>query len=183
MQKEALIILASFLIGSIPFASVISKRKGINIRVVGSRNPGATNVWLHVGRGWGILVALLDGLKGFASVSLAQLSGLNLAMILAAGFASILGHCFMPFSKFNGGKGVATSAGVLITVFPVQAAITGVIWAIVFLIMRKVTWAYISIPFSLFFLLRPDIAALYFVGAMTALITYTHRNDLKERWR
>ena len=103
MFIEGIVLLTSFLIGSIPFAVIIGKRHNVDIRQVGSRNPGATNVFHNVGRRWGILVAFLDGLKGLSAVFLAYFAGLTTGMMLLAGFAAVAGHCFMPVYKFKGG--------------------------------------------------------------------------------
>jgi glycerol-3-phosphate acyltransferase PlsY len=112
-------ILLGYLLGSIPFAHLItSRRTGLAIREVGEGNAGARNVWHVVGPNWGLVVGLLDGLKGLGAVLLARALGASEAGALLAGPAAILGHAFPLFLHFQGGKGVATTAGVLMGWMP-----------------------------------------------------------------
>lgn len=146
-----------FLIGSVPFGLLIAKAKGVDIRQRGSGNIGATNVMRTIGKGPGILCLLLDVLKGFVPVLLAvnlvrfgdrnpaihleALAGLAEALppsnqlfvqsihVITA-VAAILGHNYSPWIGFKGGKGIATSAGVLLGLMPAAVVILVLIWAI-----------------------------------------------------
>jgi glycerol-3-phosphate acyltransferase PlsY len=116
-MRELLSFSAAFLIGSIPFGLLLTRwRTGIDLRSVGSGNIGATNAMRASGVGVGIATLLLDALKGIAGLSLAMWilqgwpHGWREAVLLAA---PVLGHCFTPWLRFHGGKGVATAAGVL----------------------------------------------------------------------
>jgi glycerol-3-phosphate acyltransferase PlsY len=116
-MRELLSLCAAFLIGSIPFGLLLTRwRSGIDLRRVGSGNIGATNAMRASGVGVGISTLLLDALKGVAGLSLATWilqgwpHGWREAVLLAA---PVLGHCFTPWLRFHGGKGVATAAGVL----------------------------------------------------------------------
>lgn len=121
-------ISAAFLAGTIPFGLLIARAKGVDIRKVGSGNIGATNVGRALGRRYFFLCFGLDFLKGFVPVLIAGwLAGLlasstisneNAWLWLAAMVAPVLGHVFTPWLKFKGGKGVATSLGALLAVWP-----------------------------------------------------------------
>lgn len=104
----------AFLLGAIPFGFLAGKVKRVDIREHGSKNIGATNVMRVLGKPWGITVLLLDALKGYLPVILAQRAGLSSGWLVGVGLCAILGHIYSPFVRFRGGKGVATSVGVLL---------------------------------------------------------------------
>ena len=118
-----LLLAAAYLLGAIPFAVVVSRARGVDIRSVGSRNPGAHNVMLHVGRFWGWLVAALDFCKGALPVIVGRLLGLDEWLELGMGCAAMLGHITSPFLNFQGGKGQATGFGMLIALYPIGSLI------------------------------------------------------------
>ena len=141
------LILCAYLLGSVPFAYLIAKAvRGIDIREVGSGNVGATNVGRALGRKWGILVFALDVLKGFLPTLAALLlhgcrigeSELPLGVALA-GLAAIAGHNWPIFLRFKGGKGMATSCGVFLAVFPLGLLIALGAWAVVVAITRYIS--------------------------------------------
>ena len=117
-------IVAAYLIGSIPFGFLVGKMRGIDVRTVGSKNIGATNVFRTVGRNWGLLAFALDFLKGFIPTFLAlhyvrASDDATLAFLpLATGVACVAGHMFTCFMKFKGGKGIATGFGMLVALTP-----------------------------------------------------------------
>lgn len=159
----------AFLLGSIPFGLLIAKAKGINIRQHGSGNIGATNVLRVVGKKYGITCLILDALKGFIPVVIAvnliliegkrggllHIDGLeSFAMTLPASqqflgqlmhvvtaLAAILGHNYSPWVGFRGGKGIATSAGVLLALMPAGVGVLAIVWCAVFAITRYVSLA------------------------------------------
>jgi acyl phosphate:glycerol-3-phosphate acyltransferase len=165
--------LLAFLIGSIPFGWIFGKCKGIDIREHGSGNIGATNVWRVLGRSCGIPCFLLDVLKGLVptvlGLSLIHFTGMKNPLSIAAlaphaelhpmltaqifqvvtGLCAILGHNYSPWVAFKGGKGIATSAGVLIALMPAGVIILVIIWLIVFAISRYVSLASIIAAASL----------------------------------
>src|SRR3989338_2661219 len=119
-MNETLILFSgfvtSFFCGSIPFALIASKMKGVDIRLHGSGNVGATNAWRVLGKKIGVIVFLADFLKGFLPVFIFDNTAVahsSKLLILMIGASAILGHVFSPFLGFKGGKGVATGAGVL----------------------------------------------------------------------
>jgi glycerol-3-phosphate acyltransferase PlsY len=169
--------LTAFLLGSIPFGLIISRMKGVNIREHGSGNIGATNVLRVVGKKFGIACLLLDALKGFIPVVLAvnliqiegkkvglfHIGGLDsLALVLPAAaqfkgqfvhvitaFAAVLGHNYSPWVGFKGGKGIATSAGVLLALMPAGVVLLVLVWLGVFVVSRYVSLASIVAAASL----------------------------------
>jgi acyl phosphate:glycerol-3-phosphate acyltransferase len=120
---EAGAIVGSYLAGSIPFGLLVGKLKGVDIRTVGSKNIGATNVARTLGKPFGALVLLLDALKGLlptlAARHLLLLDGNFVALV---GMAAILGHVFPVWLRFRGGKGVATASGAFGVLAPMAAA-------------------------------------------------------------
>ena len=114
-------VLAAYLVGGIPFGFLIGKMRGVDVRTVGSKNIGATNVYRTVGHKWGFLAFFCDFLKGFVPALIAVLyvgkaGGDGAALVhlpLSVGFAAVLGHTLTPYMKFKGGKGVATAFGML----------------------------------------------------------------------
>lgn len=126
----------AYLIGSIPFGLLIAKTKGKDIRKMGSGNIGATNVLRCLGKPLGISCFVLDVLKGFLPTFLFPIIGKLDADFPSIGIlfgaAAILGHNFPIFLKFKGGKGVATSAGVLLGAAPLAVLIGILTWALVF---------------------------------------------------
>lgn len=118
MILTLLSIVFSFIFGSIPFGLIIAKAKGIDITKIGSGNIGATNVFRTVGKKYGLLVFLLDALKGFIPTYLAIKFTENHIVVVLCGTFSIFGHMFSPFLKFKGGKGVATGLGVFLALNP-----------------------------------------------------------------
>ena len=124
----ASLVFAAYFLGSVPFgyvtASVVA---GIDIRSLGSGNIGATNVGREVGRKWGILVFVLDVLKGFVPAYIGlRMGGPQLGSLV--GLAAIAGHNWPFFLGFRGGKGVATSCGVFLAVFPLGVVIALGVW-------------------------------------------------------
>ena len=108
----------AYLIGSIPFGFLIGRMRGVDVRTVGSKNIGATNVYRTVGKKWGLLAFFCDFLKGFVPVVLAQRLGDEMYLPLAVGLMTVVGHMFTCFMKFRGGKGIATGFGMLVGLLP-----------------------------------------------------------------
>jgi glycerol-3-phosphate acyltransferase PlsY len=138
----------SYLLGAVPFGLLIARMRGVDIRTVGSGNIGATNVFRSVGKGLGTLTFALDVLKGFAAVwfipRLAAVCGpawLGAALPVLCGMAAVAGHNWPIYLHFKGGKGVATSAGVLLGLAPAAVGIGLAAWVAVFLVTRYVSIA------------------------------------------
>lgn len=145
------ILIASFLCGSVPFALVLGRLKGIDIRKVGSGNVGATNLGRAIGRPWGVACFLLDAFKGAApviafglwrgcwGVPLADAAGSASGEWVMVAAVAILGHVFSPWVGFKGGKGVATGFGAMVAMWPLLTwPLVGAFlaWAILILVSR-----------------------------------------------
>jgi acyl phosphate:glycerol-3-phosphate acyltransferase len=135
-MKIILLAALAFIIGSIPTGLIIARSRGIDIKKIGSGNIGATNVLRTTGKLPAILTLLGDILKGALSVLIARYFGAGMFYEGVIGLSSILGHNFSLFLKFKGGKGVATSIGVLCIYSPKTALITIIIWVMTVLITR-----------------------------------------------
>lgn len=114
----ALALLASYLLGSMPFAYLVARAKGVNIFAVGTGNPGAANVFRSVSRPLGVLVFVLDAGKGLGAVGLGRGLGLEEGWLIAAGALAILGHAYPLFLGFRGGTGLATAIGAGLGIAP-----------------------------------------------------------------
>ncbi len=136
MIKISLLIIFSFILGSVPFGVIIARIRGVNLKKVGSGNIGATNVLRALGKRSAAATLLGDMLKGTAAVLAAKFLSMGPDYEGIMGIAAILGHNFSIFLKFKGGKGVATGIGVLLSYSPKIAILTIIIWLIVVLIAR-----------------------------------------------
>ena len=179
---------ASYLLGSIPFGFVLTRLvKGIDVREVGSGNIGATNAARAMGRGWGIVVGLLDALKGLvptavlAPLVLAPEEG-RLVLALLAGSCAILGHCFPVWLSFRGGKGVATAGGAFLGVDPKVFLWGAITWIVVLVATRYVGLSSIlmTAAFAVAALALHREAPLFamLAGLVFLLILVRHRANL-----
>ncbi len=114
-----LLLLGAYLLGSVPFAQVLARINGVDLREVGTGNVGAGNLSREVGIGWGLVAGVLDGLKGLLPVWIARKSGLGLGAAGLAGVAAVIGHNWSIWLKGRSGRGLATSVGVLVGLDPV----------------------------------------------------------------
>jgi glycerol-3-phosphate acyltransferase PlsY len=130
MAKNFLLLIVSFLLGSIPFGIIVAKIKGVDLKKVGSGNIGATNVLRSLGKWPAVLTLLGDILKGTVAVAIGKFFGVGPLYEGLIGLSAILGHNFSIFLGFRGGKGVATSFGVLFIYTPQVAIITVIMWII-----------------------------------------------------
>ena len=118
----ALWITVAYFAGAVPFGFLIGKMRGVDVRTVGSKNIGATNVYRTVGKKWGLLAFLCDFLKGFVpTLAAAKCAGCGGDLPVAVGLACVIGHTLTVFMKFKGGKGVATAFGMMVALIPYLA--------------------------------------------------------------
>ena len=139
----------AFFVGSVPFGYIVAKSKGIDIRKFGSGNIGATNVKRALGEKLGLLVLVLDTLKGFLSAFLATsiLGSQELGFLV--GLTAVLGHCFSPFLQFRGGKGISTGLGALLGAAWMVGVSSFVLFALTLALTRYVSVASIAAGASL----------------------------------
>lgn len=152
MIPSLIAVLFSYLLGSVSFSVLLAKSlKGIDIRQHGSGNAGATNTLRVLGKGPAILVLVLDVLKGIAAVWLGRLLGEGSEWVPAlCGIAAIVGHNWPLYFRFRGGKGIATTIGVMATLALIPALYAGGI-AILFIVFTR----YVSLGSLIFVLLTP----------------------------
>jgi glycerol-3-phosphate acyltransferase PlsY len=126
-------LLGAYLAGSVPFGFLIGKMRGVDVRTVGSRNIGATNVFRTVGKKWGLLAFLCDFLKGFLPTTAAKCFSASPEWLpVAVGLACVVGHTLTVFMKFRGGKGVATAFGMLVALLPSLVGIAFLVRIVLF---------------------------------------------------
>ena len=193
MIYPSLAALAAYLIGSLSFAVIVSRLMGLkDPRTFGSKNPGATNVLRSGSKAAAIVTLLLDALKGLVPVLLVKLFGkpwgLEDGTVALVGLAAFLGHLWPVFFRFQGGKGVATAAGVLLGVSWVLGLATLATWLIVAFFSRYSSLASLAAAvFAPMFYLLGDRAAWYVdksIGmvliAISALLVYRHRENINK---
>ncbi len=122
-MRTVIALTIGYLCGSIPFALLLTRSRGVDLRDVGSRNVGAANVLRTAGVAPAVVVMLLDAGKGALAVVVARLLTDDVVMVMIAGLAAIIGHVYPPWLRFRGGKGVAASAGVFVVLAPLATAI------------------------------------------------------------
>jgi len=183
MFKPFLLLLFGYLLGSIPSGYLISRRKGVDIRKVGSGNIGGTNVSRAFGLKWGVMVGILDVLKGVIPTYLA-LNYLSLEWQIAlVAISPVLGHIFPVWLKFKGGKGVATSAGALFVILGGKyVLILFLIWVFTLLIVRVMSFASLSMASFIPLMLWISTYSLSYLAlgfALSGLIFWAHRENIK----
>ena len=144
-------ILAAYLVGGIPFGFLIGKMRGVDVRTVGSKNIGATNVFRTVGKKWGVLAFACDVLKGLIPTLLAKQWALDPELPpdgswfpLVVGVMCVVGHMLTPYMKFRGGKGVATAFGMLLGLAPALVGTAFALFAVVFALSHYISLGSIS---------------------------------------
>jgi glycerol-3-phosphate acyltransferase PlsY len=185
--------LVAYLLGSIPTGFLVGKAKGIDIRTIGSGNIGATNVFRYFGTVAGLAVLFVDALKGLLAVALVPrmvrvvfgVTGDSTSrewLEIIAGLAAILGHNFTCWLRFKGGKGIATSAGVLVALVPYALLIILGLWILVLGLTRFVSLASIcasaALPFATW-LTGGSATMITINGAMAGLAIYKHRSNIQ----
>lgn len=131
--------LVGYLIGALSPATVVARRRGVDLRGMGSGNPGASNAGRVLGRRTGVAVALLDVVKGLAPA--AGFGAVDHRAGLVAGAAAVLGHVTSPLLRGRGGKGVATAAGAILGSHPLWAAVVLLVWVVVLAASRWIALA------------------------------------------
>ena len=178
-------VLASYLIGAIPFGLIFSRIfSTVDVRTIGSGNIGATNVLRASGKTAAALTLVADALKGFLPVFIVQhLFNADIATVLA-GAAAVLGHNFPVYLKFKGGKGVATSFGVILAVAPWIGLVSLLVWLATSLLWRysslSALVAFACYP-ALTFMVSPPSSKPYQALSLFifAMIYYRHRENIK----
>ncbi|MGH9630630.1 MAG: glycerol-3-phosphate acyltransferase [Bryobacteraceae bacterium] len=173
-------LLCCFLIGSIPFAVLAMRGTGIDILNTGSRNPGFNNV-LRYSKSRAIITLIGDFGKGMLAVWMFHDLSKDISLGWMYGAATVVGHCYSPFLKFRGGKGIATSGGVMLMLYPFWAAICLAVFAIVRVTGSKRKWLEAGTIASLTTWLLFTFLMLVFAGRQDAL--YAALMSLFVAWR
>ena len=182
---KAVVVLLAYLIGSIPFALILARRWGADLRQVGSGNLGAANVMRASGVTAGVLVAALDMAKGAASVWIASRVSDSTDLPAAAGLAAVVGHVYPIWLRFRGGKGVATACGAFamltpMAVPPVLAIFAAVVWLTQYISLGSVL-ASMALP-PLAYAMGSPAPAVVAAGAAAAIIVFRHRSNVLRVW-
>lgn len=188
------IVVISYLAGSIPSGYLAGRARGIDVRTAGSGNIGATNVFRVLGTGAGVAVLVADAAKGFVSARFFPLLALRFfgaaglrrePLAVVAGVAAIMGHNYTCWLKFKGGKGIATTGGVVLAWAP-EACLSAIgLWALVLAITRYVSLASISaalvLPFAVWYW-SGSAAMTYVMAALSLMAIYKHKKNIQRLW-
>lgn len=182
MFFTALSLIPFYLIGAFPSGVIIAKLKKVDISTQGSGNIGATNVARILGSKAGLVTLLMDLLKGFLAIWLANLlSGSNNFAVMA-GTCAVFGHCFSLPPLLKGGKGVATSLGVFLYLSPITAIMAIIIFAITFASTKIVSLssiiAAIAVPIVVMLTESAELVQLS-AGIISLLVIYRHKNNIR----
>jgi len=179
---EALLVIFSYLLGSVPSGFIIGKLSGLDVRKAGSGNIGATNVARVIGKGGGLLTLLADTAKGLIPVLAARQMALSDPLTALIGVAAFLGHLYPIFLKFKGGKGVATALGVLLALAPAATVILMVVFAGIGFTTRIVSLssmvAAIATPLVLWLFYYPP-ASILMSAFMATMIVLRHYANIQ----
>jgi acyl phosphate:glycerol-3-phosphate acyltransferase len=193
------VVVVSYFLGSIPAGFLAGKARGIDVRCQGSGNIGATNVFRVLGRTAGIVVLAADAFKGFAAarwtpglalhffpVTGPGREGLVEGLALAAGAASILGHNFPCWLRFKGGKGIATSGGVVLAWAPAACLTALGLWLVVLVLTRYVSLASLAaaliLPFAVWYWNGSGTMTAV-MGALSLLAIYKHKENVRRLFK
>ena len=180
---DILAIVIGYLLGAIPFGLIVGKNiYGIDLREHGSNNTGATNAFRVLGPMPALFVGIPDMLKGVLAVYFAQLLSANPVIMVVAGIAAICGHNWSMWMKFRGGRGVATSVGVLLMLAPKVVGIVLVVFIILVAITRYVSLGSVTggilVPFLMWYFEYPLVIKIF--GIVVAIfIVLRHRANIK----
>jgi acyl phosphate:glycerol-3-phosphate acyltransferase len=182
LTRDVILVAIAYLAGSVPFGLLIARLKGnVDLRRVGSGNIGATNVLRAVGKGAAALTLIGDIGKGAAAVVLARGVGAPSRILAAVALAAVLGHLFPIFLGFRGGKGVATTLGVVLAAMPVVGGLLLLVWLLVAVVWRYSSLAALAaaaaLP-ALVWLLDERPVMVLFGALAAALIFWRHRENI-----
>lgn len=172
-------VVVGYLVGAVSPATLLARRKGVDLRGVGSGNPGATNAGRALGARVGVLVAVLDVLKGL--VPAAAFGAADHRAGLLAGIAAVLGHVTSPFLRGHGGKGVATAGGAILGSHPLWALPVMLTWVAVVAVSRWTALA--SLAAALMILVVAVVVGedLIWAGALFGIVLVRHQPNVR-RW-
>lgn len=186
----ALALIAAYLVGSIDFAVIVARMHGVDIRQVGSGNPGASNVLRTLGRLPAAMVLIGDLLKGVVAAAMgmvaAGIADPQVHWAFAAGLAAVAGHCYPVFHRFRGGKGMATALGALAFTLPMVAMVGATLWLLTVWLTKTASLASMlvvaaAIPLALWRGVRGW--ALVWLAAIVVLVVWRHKANIVRMMR
>lgn len=185
------LLIFGYLVGSIPFSFMVAKARGVDLRLVGSGNTGASNVWRNCGLPAFLFALALDMAKGavptFVAYRLAEQSPIS---AIAVGVMAMLGHLYPVFLGFRGGKAVATAAGVLLALQPVLVLLAAIVWTAVYRLrgypsLSSLLATFVTALASTVLYMRGQtpLPVSAFVWVALAVVVYTHRANIQRLLR
>ncbi len=175
-MEEIIAVTFGYLVGSVPFAFLLARRRGVDLRRRGSGNVGAANVLRTTGVPNAVVAMCLDAAKGALAVLVAQRLSSSLAVPVAGGLAAVIGHIYPAWIGFRGGKGVATAAGVFVVLAPIAVAIAGAVFALVTWVTRYISVGSTAAAVTLAVTAAADASPAVAVGAAVAAVIILHRH-------
>ncbi|CAN5730282.1 glycerol-3-phosphate 1-O-acyltransferase PlsY [soil metagenome] len=173
-------ILLGYLTGSVPFAYLLARRAGIDLRRAGSGNVGAANVLRTTGTWRGVIVMALDVAKGVAAVAMAYVIAGSVVLAALTGAAAVVGHIYPVWLRFHGGKGVAVAAGVFTMLSPAATGIAAALFLMTVLITRYISLgsmaASVALPSAAWLVGEPS-AVVWSAAGTATLILFRHRGN------
>jgi acyl phosphate:glycerol-3-phosphate acyltransferase len=182
----ALALVAAYFVGSIDFAVIVARMHGVDIRQVGSGNPGASNVLRSIGRTPAAMVLIGDTLKGVIGAAMGMIAAgtvdFQSEWAFLAGLAAVIGHCYPVFHRFRGGKGVATGLGVLFYTVPLVGAIVVAVWLVLVKLTKTASISSLavvaaSIPLAMW--QGVTGMSLVWLLAIVGLVVWRHRGNIR----
>ncbi|MBI2829239.1 MAG: glycerol-3-phosphate 1-O-acyltransferase PlsY [Acidobacteria bacterium] len=180
-MEEVIAVAFGYLAGSVPFAFLLARRRGVDLRREGSGNVGAANVLRTTGVSNAVVAMCLDLAKGAVAVLVAQRLSAGPATPVASGLAAVIGHVYPAWLGFRGGKGVATAAGVFAVLAPVAVVTASAVFVVAVWVTRYVSVGSIAAAVTLAVMAATgDVPSAVAVGATVAagIIVYCHRGNI-----
>jgi glycerol-3-phosphate acyltransferase PlsY len=175
-------VLVGYLAGSVPFAYLLARRAGIDVRIAGSGNVGAANVLRTTGTGRAIAVMTLDVGKGVLAVAIASLANSGATLTALAAAAAVVGHVYPVWLRFRGGKGVAVAAGVFAVLTPLATLAASLLFLVIVWTTRYISLgsiaATVALP-SVAWLTGEPVAVVVVAAATGVLILFRHRGNIR----
>ena len=175
-------ILLGYLAGSVPFAFLLARRAGIDVRFAGSGNVGAANVMRTAGTRRAILVMALDVAKGSLAVALASVVHAGVTLTALAAAAAVVGHIYPVWLRFHGGKGVAVAAGVFVVLTPLATGVAAMLFLVIVSATRYVSLGSIAATLALppaAWATGEPVAVVIAAAGSAALILFRHRGNIR----
>ena len=179
-------LVGAYLVGSIPFGYLIGKMRGVDVRTVGSKNIGATNVYRTVGHKWGFLAFFSDFLKGFLPTYLAwryaSAASFDQNLPVWTGLACVIGHTLTVFMKFKGGKGVATAFGMTVALATYPALLAFAVFVVTVWLSHYISLGSMlgAVTLAVLVWFFPVLLAMRVIAALIALfVIYKHKSNIE----